>query len=157
MRFGFKALLVLLSIVMVTGIAKPYVFPRTETENKPTGYSAYYNPIYVKMSGYLQTCNLTFNNNVQFLYPLEQTLQGGSTVWTWMLEKSDYILLNFFPKNSTYGTPLLCGFRHYPKDYVNGHVNIQVQGKILLRRIRIPGVFDKSVYILFVETITLTK
>ena len=74
----------------------------------------------------------------------------------WEPDKVEGVVLQLWVEgDTTYGNPIFCVFKQYPEEYIGKTVNLQ--GTIRYRRIRVEDSFDKSVFVLFVETVTLTE
>jgi len=155
LRFGFKVILVIIVAIVVLLAVRPFFFSERRTEgnkSREEDISAYYKNINASMTGYLQTCWLT-GADVEFLYPISSAFQSGDSFILWEQDKVEGWVLQLSVEGYTaYGNPIFCIFKQYPEEYIGKTVNLQ--GTIRYRRIRVSGSYDKSVFVLFVETVT---
>ena len=162
LRFGFKVILVIIVAIVVLLAVRPFFFSERRTEgnkSREEDISAYYKNINASMTGYLQTCWLT-GARVEFLYPIPSASQSGFSMNQWEPDKVEGVVLQLWVEgDTTYGNPIFCVFKQYPEEYIGKTVNLH--GTIRYRRIRVPGEgdykFNKSIFVLFVETVTLTE
>ncbi|RLG92283.1 hypothetical protein DRO34_02690 [Candidatus Bathyarchaeota archaeon] len=164
LRFSFKVILVIIVAIVVLLAVKPFFFSERRTEENESleeDISAYYKTTEASIKGILDACELTHRTDVEFLYPIRSTSQsGGFAMIQWEPDKVEGVVLQLWVEgDTTYGNPIFCVFKQYPEEYIGKTVNLQ--GTIRYRRIRVPGEgyykFNKSVFVLFVETVTLTE